>query len=419
VGAAARVAALDAPALFVPAAVAAWADAELAALPPVGVEAAQLLTERAAISGYVSRGAISAGGTCRLLDAADGGIALNLARDDDWVLLPAWLECDVAPHWEAVLDRVRERPARALVERGREIGLAVAVDEMPVASAVGGASAPTGSGLKPLPQPVPNSCANARPPRVIDLSSLWAGPLCGHLLQRLGAEVIKVESVRRPDGARRGPPLFFDLLNAGKASVALDFATAQGRAQLEALLESADIVIEASRPRALRQLGIDARAFSARRPELIWIGITAYGRTPLAGSWIGYGDDVGVAAGFSAVLRAETGARGFAGDALADPLTGISAARQAWQAWQAGAGGLLDVSLYATSRRCLAATKEGRTPLSIPLIRKGGSVRIPGGNARPLGADTDAVLRALDSSNRGRQRLAPAARLVAQPEEAR
>ena len=51
---------------------------------------------------------------------------------------------------------------------------------------------------------------------VVDLSALWAGPLCGDLLARAGATVVKVESTQRPDGARRGPAEFFDLLNGRK-----------------------------------------------------------------------------------------------------------------------------------------------------------------------------------------------------------
>jgi hypothetical protein len=377
------------PALFVPRAIADWADAQLAALRLTGLSAAQLLTERAAISGYVSHGTIAPGGSCRLLHAADGGIALNLAREDDWGLLPAWLESDIAADWDAVAAAVRVRDARQLVERGREIGLAVALDEMP-GTAVGGASAPTPSRLKALLQ-------RQTTPRVIDLSSLWAGPLCGHLLQRLGADVVKVESTQRPDGARRGPSSFFDLLNAGKASVALDFTTAVGRAALAALIESADIVIEGSRPRALRQLGIDAAALCARRPGLIWIGITAYGRAPITENWIGYGDDVAVAAGLTETVRRATGVRQIVGDAIADPLTGIRATRLAWEAWSTGAGGLLDVSLYDTVR---AAINRGQTPITTPTPGNRGlspiirpALRRAAAAARPLGADTVVQLR--------------------------
>ena len=58
---------------------------------------------------------------------------------------------------------------------------------------------------------------------VIEFGSLWASPLCGDLLRRSGCRVIKIESLSRPDGARRGAPGFFDLLNGGKESLSVDF----------------------------------------------------------------------------------------------------------------------------------------------------------------------------------------------------
>ena len=63
---------------------------------------------------------------------------------------------------------------------------------------------------------------------MVDLSALWAGPLCGDLLARAGASVVKVESTQRPDGARRGSRAFFDLLNGRKRSVALDLRSREG-----------------------------------------------------------------------------------------------------------------------------------------------------------------------------------------------
>src|SRR3546814_7335165 len=85
-------------------------------------------------------------------------------------------------------------------------------------------------------------------PLVLDMSTLWAGPLCGHLLERMGATVIKVESPSRVDGARRGNAHFYALLNQGKQCLSLDPATAEGRAQLLCLIGRADIVIDSSRP---------------------------------------------------------------------------------------------------------------------------------------------------------------------------
>ena len=78
---------------------------------------------------------------------------------------------------------------------------------------------------------------------------------------------MKVESTTRPDGARHGPAAFFDLMNAGKESVAVDLSTRTGTAALAALVASADVVIESSRPWALEQLGIDAARVVSHGPR--------------------------------------------------------------------------------------------------------------------------------------------------------
>ena len=90
---------------------------------------------------------------------------------------------------------------------------------------------------------------------VVDLSALWAGPLCGHVLTSAPARVVKVESASRLDGARRRPPAFYDVLHAGQESVVLDLPAKADH--LRAVVRAADVVIDASRPRAMTQLGID------------------------------------------------------------------------------------------------------------------------------------------------------------------
>ncbi|EUA16278.1 hypothetical protein I553_1253 [Mycobacterium xenopi 4042] len=72
------------------------------------------------------------------------------------------------------------------------------------------------------------------------------GPLCAQLLARAGAVVVKVESPARPDGTRRGEPAFFDWMNFGKLSYAVDFDKEPD--VLRQLLSAADVVIEGSRP---------------------------------------------------------------------------------------------------------------------------------------------------------------------------
>jgi len=317
--------------------------AALGARPPADVAA--LLGEHAACAGLARRGRIAPGGRCRLLRAADGWAALHLARQDDVRDLPAWLEAEPGEGdpWEWVARAMQRRPLADLARRARWLGLPFA----PAAPAAG--DAPPWLRIAahgPIADPP------TRPPRVLDLSALWAGPLCGALLADAGAEVVKVESPRRPDGARAGSPRFFALLNQAKRGVSLDFASDRDRARLEVLLATADVVIESARPRALAQLGIDGNAFVAGRPGRVWVSITGYGRDDAPPGRVAFGDDAGVAAGLADAVADDEGPL-FCADAIADPLTGLHAALAAWATWRQGGGALLDLSLRDVAAHAL------------------------------------------------------------------
>ena len=238
---------------------------------------------------------------------------------------------------------------------------------------------------------------------VVDLSALWAGPLCTHLLSLAGARVIKVESEIRPDGARGGNPDFFDLLNGGKQSVAFDLSSNNGRGQLLSLLSQADIVVEGSRPRALAQMGIDARALVEKVPGLCWLTITGYGRAEPMANWVAFGDDAAVAAG---VAEATAVPPLFCGDALADPLAGIHAAIAAMAFWQGGGGVLIDIALRDVAGHCLnfypevkrgvVQKRRGEWRLvydDCELDLKFPTIRRPRCPAVACGSDTQAILQ--------------------------
>lgn len=323
-------------------------------LPPNG---AVLLGERCRLFGTSPGGTVSAGGSCRFFRARDGFFALNLAREEDFDLLPALTGAagpekpGEASEWAEIFPNL---PVDQLVSTGRELGLAIAPVCLPgYGSQTSPASGASGWAAISRPASSVNMKGEQpdRPkkPLVADLSSLWAGPLAGSLLAMLGAEVVKVESNRRPDGARRGETQgeqdFFNLLNGEKKSFACDFTTRRGRARLHRLLRQADIVIEASRPRALRQLGLSAEKLVAEKPGKVWLSLTAYGRGAATEDNIGFGDDIGVAAGLSGLMEAVYGQPLFVGDAIADPLGGLHGALAAWFCWQQG-GGMIDLSLH-------------------------------------------------------------------------
>jgi hypothetical protein len=328
-------------------------SAEIAAL-----AGGDLLGERAALMGSAIPGAVSAGGACRLLPARGDMIALNLARPDDRASLPALFEEDMLDpaNDTGIAACVARSDAAALTARGRMLGLAIAAVHESQASG----PQPTVALTAGSPAP---STRRTRP-RVLDLSALWAGPLAAHLLWLAGAEVIKVESRNRPDAMRDGQPAFHALLNQGKASIVFDLRDGTDREALLDLIGGADIVIEAARPRALAQLGIDAARIVAARPGLIWLTITAHGAVGEAANWIGFGDDIGVAGGLSAALLFASGRIGFVGDAIADPLTGIHAALAGWEAWKIGHGSRIGVAMRDVVAHCLAA-ERARDPIRL------------------------------------------------------
>jgi hypothetical protein len=314
------------------------------------LDGATLLGERAMLAGMTIPARISAGGGCRLYDAIGDTIALNLSRAADRELLPALFEVDAldANDPQAIAAHIAQRDAQSLVMRGRSMGLAIAVEHEARPS------------TNPSIQLAPGQISTVRKlrPRVIDLSALWAGPLASHLLWLAGAEVIKVESRTRPDAMRDGDSPFHALLNQGKASVVLDFNARNDRQALRSLIATADIVIEAARPRGLSQLGFDAADIVCNTPGLVWITITGHGAQGQAADWIGFGDDCGVAGGLSAALRSASGRTGFVGDAIADPLSGIFAASTAWDTWMSRRGGRVGIAMSHVVAHCLTQTRQ-------------------------------------------------------------
>jgi hypothetical protein len=348
-----------------------------------------LLGERAALMALWRRGATSCGGSCRLLPCADDFLAVSLPRDEDIDMIAAWLELDVTPAtvpdaWSAVAAGVRDGEPAAIIERASLLGLP--------AARVGESPRPGEPHARAGVVPVPLGEA---PPRVgiagalvVDLSALWAGPLCGDLLAGAGATVVKVESTKRPDGSRRGARAFYDLLNGRKRSVALDLQTKQGVRILHELVRRADVVIEASRPRALAQFGLDARDLVAADGPQVWISITGYGRSGVNANRIAFGDDAAAAGGLVTWAGA---APFFCGDAIADPLTGLTAADACLEKLRSGGRWLLDVSMAAVSAELAGPTLPAPTGLTVaePRARP---VRVV---APDIGADTGPVLAEL------------------------
>ena len=130
--------------------------------------------------------------------------------------------------------------------------------------------------------------------RVLDMTSFWAGPLTGHLLAMLGAEVLHLESPKRPDGARyvggvpqsepdwleRSP--VFSSVNTDKLGLAIDAGSEAGGALVRRLLATCDVLVENYTPRVLDHLGLDPDELRAENPGLITVRMPGFG---LDGPW--------------------------------------------------------------------------------------------------------------------------------------
>lgn len=293
-----------------------------------------VLSERSRLLGLPPPGLTSCNGSCRMFQAKDAWVAVNLPREEDRAMVPALLESwSEADPWEQLAAEIPSREASTLVAQGRLLGMAVArLGEVDTVN----------PRAREWTNTVPNRAQPwTRPPRVVDLSALWAGPLCGALLAEAGCSVIKAESITRPD-TTRATPAFFNRLNGRKQHRALDLTSDAGRAGLASLLGDADVVITSARRRGLASAGI------VPPRSAIWIAITGYGLDGPDSERIGFGDDCAVAGGLTGLD--ETGQPSFIGDAVADPLTGLRAAATALRALCLREPGLYDIRLSATAR---------------------------------------------------------------------
>lgn len=148
--------------------------------------------------------------------------------------------------------------------------------------------------------------------RVIDLSRVLAGPLCGQMLADHGADVIKVEPPAGDETREWGPPFvkahhsaYFDGLNRNKRNISVDLATEDGQRLLTRLLADADVVIENFKAGTLERWGLGDDVLAERFPRLVHCRITGYGVDgPLGG-----------APGYDAVLQALSGLMSINGEA--------------------------------------------------------------------------------------------------------
>jgi crotonobetainyl-CoA:carnitine CoA-transferase CaiB-like acyl-CoA transferase len=202
--------------------------------------------------------------------------------------------------------------------------------------------------------------------KVVELARILAGPWCGQLLADLGAEVIKVERPGGGDDTRSwGPPFaedgsaaYFHACNRGKTMLAIDLASAEGQAQVRALVRDADILIENFKVGGLAAYGLDYSSLRAVNSRLIYCSITGFGQDGPYAARPGYDFIVQGMGGIMDLTGEPDGPPQKTGVAYADIFTGLYAANAILAALHGreatGAGCHIDMALLDTQVAVLA-----------------------------------------------------------------
>jgi crotonobetainyl-CoA:carnitine CoA-transferase CaiB-like acyl-CoA transferase len=199
--------------------------------------------------------------------------------------------------------------------------------------------------------------------RVVDFTAFWAGPAAAHALAALGADVIKIESIQRPDGIRYSGGMrtdvddwweygwVFHAMNTNKRSVTLDLQSDDGLRLVKKLVRQADVVIENFSPRVMDQFGLGADTLLELNPRIVVVRMPAFG---LTGPWrdrVGFAPTMEQIAGLAWVTGLPDGLP-VAPRGACDPLAGAHAAFATLTALEfadrTGQGQLVEVPMIET-----------------------------------------------------------------------
>jgi CoA:oxalate CoA-transferase len=165
--------------------------------------------------------------------------------------------------------------------------------------------------------------------RIVDLTRVLAGPYCTMVLADLGARVIKVEAPDGGDDARRigpfvgGRSAYFESLNRGKQSIALDLKQPRDRDVFERLVARADVLVENFRPGAMERLGYGFAALHERQPRLVMASTSGFGQTGPAASRPAYDIVVQAMGGIMSLTGHPGGAPARVGTSIGDIAAGL------------------------------------------------------------------------------------------------
>ena len=234
--------------------------------------------------------------------------------------------------------------------------------------------------------------------KVLDFTAFWAGPAATAWLCAMGADVVKVEAVQRPDGIRFSAavrpsqdPKFYEMSalfhasNLGKRGITLDLGQPEGLDLARQLIANADVVVENFTPRVLERFGLDYDAVRAARPDVVMVRMPAFG---LAGPWRdrpGFAQTMEQITGMAWVTGYEGGPPIIPGGPV-DPMVGAHAALAIVAALEhrarTGEGQLVEVPLLEVAT-AVTAEQVIRYAIDGTLLGRRGT----GGVYRALGDD--------------------------------
>lgn len=237
------------------------------------------------------------------------------------------------------------------------------------------------SGSQPAPRGLPLEGL-----RIVDLTAFWAGPAATHLLAAFGADVVKVESIQRPDGIRFSGGMrtdvddwweygwVFHAMNTNKRSVTLDLGSSEGRRLFKELAAGADVVIENFSPRVMDQFGLTADVLLKVNPKLVVARMPAFG---LDGPWrerVGFAPTMEQIAGLAWVTGLPE-APPVTPRGACDPLAGVHAAFAVLAALsfaeRGGSGQLVELPMLETVLNATAIQAIESEVFGVTLGRRG------------------------------------------------
>lgn len=191
--------------------------------------------------------------------------------------------------------------------------------------------------------------------RVLDLASLYAGPLIATMLGDFGADVVKVEHPRGDDARRWGQskdgiPLWWKVISRNKKLVTLDLNDPGDRNAVRRMCRWADVVIENFRPGRLERWGLGYDTLTRDNPGLVLVRVTGFGQTGPNASQPGFGTLAEAYSGFAAITGASDGPPTLPAFGLADGVAGLAGAFAVLAALRSrdvtSHGQVIDLSLY-------------------------------------------------------------------------